>query len=237
MKIRSVWLTKWVARAVVAISRLLFSTCRKELVIYPGTNGWDADVRGRFLYALWHDVLLFPLFMAQPHNMSALTSRHRDGAYVAEILRLLRIQPYRGSTARGGVHAVRQLLDTAERTHITLTPDGPRGPRRQLKDGIVFLASRTGQAIVPAAFSCRRGIRFQGPWTDMLLPLPFTTTYGILGRPIHIPPELTRDEISAQTHRIQEAMDWLYARVEDWATGRIDRPEMERATIPHEAAG
>lgn len=236
VKIRSVWLTKLVAWSVVSVLRLLFATCRKQSIIYPGTNGWDADCQKRFLFAVWHDVLFFPLLVAKPQNMSALTSRHQDGAYVAEILRLLKIEPYRGSSARGGAQAVRQLLEVAEQQHITLTPDGPRGPRRELKDGLVFLASRTGLPIVPAAFSCRRGIRFQGTWTDMLLPLPFTTTYCLLGEPIHVPPDLTREEIDRNKQRVQEAMDQLYARVDEWAAGRIGRHETEEATLIREAA-
>lgn len=236
MRVRSEWLTKFVARLVVATLKLLFATCRKEWALYPGTSGWDPNLPDRFLYAVWHDVLFFPLLMAKPHNGSALTSRHQDGAYVAETLRLLNVAPYRGSTTRGGAQALRQLLNVVEQLHVTITPDGPRGPRREMKDGIVFLASRTGLTIVPAAFTCRRGVRFKGTWTDMLLPLPFTTTYCILGEPIPVPADLTREEIDFNRQRVQEAMDRLYARVEDWAAGRAKRLEFEEAMPVRKAA-
>lgn len=236
MRIRSVWLTKFVAWLVVATLKVLFATCRKEFAIFPGTNGWDPDLPDRFLYSVWHDVLFFPMLMAKPHNGSALTSRHQDGAYVAETLRLLNVSPFRGSTTRGGAQAIRQLLNVAEQLHITITPDGPRGPRRAMKDGIVFLASRTGMTIVPAAFSCRRGVRFRGTWTDMLLPLPFTTTYCILGEPIAVPANLNREEIEHNRQRVQDAMDRLYARVENWAAGRAVRLEFEEAMPVRKAA-
>ena len=236
VRIRSVWLTKLVGWSVVATLKLLFATSRKEFVFFPGTNGWAADVTGRFLYAVWHDVLFFPLLMAKPQNMSALASRHQDGSYVAEILRLLNVQPFRGSTARGGAQAVRQLLGVAQQLHITLTPDGPRGPRREMKDGIVFLASRTGLGIVPAAFSCRRGLRIQGTWTDMLLPLPFTTTYCLLGEPIYVPSKMTREETDFHRQRVQDAMDRLYARVDAWAAGRIERSDTEEAMVSRKVA-
>lgn|GEM_PF-159609 len=236
VKLRSVWLTRLVARSVVAALKLLFATCRKESVIFPGTNGWNPDLPDRFLFSVWHDVLFFPLLVAKPHNMSALASRHQDGAYVAEILRLLNVEPYRGSTTRGGAQAVKQLLNVASQLHITLTPDGPRGPRREMKDGLVFLASRTGLPIVPAAFSCRRGLRIKGTWTDMLVPLPFTTTYCILGEPIHVPADMTRDEIDRNKQRVQEAMDRLYARVDDWAAGRIKRADLDEVMPVRDAA-
>ncbi len=70
----------------------------------------------------------------------------------------------------------------------------------------------------------------------MLLPLPFTTTYCILGKPIHVPSKMTREEIDFHRQRVQEAMDRLYAHVEDWATGRIGRPDAEEATCCRKAA-
>ncbi|MBC7818511.1 MAG: DUF374 domain-containing protein [Planctomycetaceae bacterium] len=130
MRIRSERLTKFVAWMVVATLKLLFVTCRKEFAIFPGTNGWDPDLPGRFLYSVWHDVLFFPLLMAKPHNGSALTSRHQDGAYVAETLRLLNVQPFRGSTTRGGAQAIRQFLNVAEQQHITITRRPARSTSR-----------------------------------------------------------------------------------------------------------
>lgn len=236
MKIQNEWLTKWVARLVVLILKLLFATCRKQFAIYPGTSGYDPELPTRYLYAVWHDVLFFPLAMAKPHHMSALSSRHRDGEYVAEMLRRFCVIPYRGSSRRGGAQAVRKLVDIADQFHITLTPDGPLGPRRTMKEGIVFLASRTGLPIVPAAFTCRRGLRIRGKWTDMLIPLPFTTAYCVLGEPIRVPADLTREQMEAMTREVQEAMDRLYARVEDWAAGRGGRLAFEEATPIRNAA-
>jgi lysophospholipid acyltransferase (LPLAT)-like uncharacterized protein len=166
--------------------------------------------------------------MDRPYHMSALVSKHQDGSYLSESMHWLHVTPYRGSTNRGGAQAVRQLVDAAERLHITITPDGPRGPRRTMKDGIVFLASRSGQAIVPMAFGCRRGVRINGTWTDMLLPLPFTRVYLASAEPIHVPSDLSREQLVDYTARVQQAMDDLAARLEGWIAGRtigLDQPK------------
>ena len=235
MRIRSVMLTKLAARLIVGTLRMIFFTCRRKLVLFPGTNACDASIPDRFLYCVWHDLIVFPLFIDKLHHMSALVSRHQDGSYLSESMHLLNVQPYRGSTNHGGAQAVRQLLDVAERRHITITPDGPRGPRHQLKEGIVFLASRTGMAIVPMACGCRRGFRIKGSWTDMLIPRPFTTIYGALDRPIHVPPNLSREQLADYTARVQQAMDRLHEQLDDWIAGRIEAVEFSRSE-PQKAA-
>ncbi len=237
MKFRSKWITKLAARAMVSVLRLLFLTCRKQCVIYPGTNSYDPELAERFLYCVWHDEMVFPLLMGRHWHVSALTSRHQDGSYLAETMKLLNIEPFRGSTTRGGAQAVRQLLTVAEQSHIVITPDGPRGPRRKMKEGIVFLASRTGQAIVPTAFSCQRGIRIPGTWTDLLLPLPFTTLHMISGQPIRLPPDLDREQIDFHMQRVQDVMDNLSDRLAGWIAGRFTRAEIEQAAeVPQRKA-
>jgi lysophospholipid acyltransferase (LPLAT)-like uncharacterized protein len=231
-----VLLTKLAARLIVGSLRIIFATCRKQYAPFPGTNAYDAAIRNRFLYSVWHDLLVFPLFVDKPHHMSALVSKHQDGSYLSESMHLLNVEPYRGSTNRGGAQAVRQLLDVVDRKHITITPDGPRGPRHVLKDGIVFLASRTGQAIVPMACGCRRGFRIKGSWTDMLIPLPFTTVYGSLGRPIHVPPDLSRQQLAEYTARVQQGMEQLQAQLDDWIAGRNDGIEFNQTESQQAAA-
>ncbi len=223
MKIRSLWLTRIAACLIVTSLRALFATCRREFAWLPGLNGYDPDLPDRFLYCVWHDEIAFPLFMGRPYYMSALVSKHQDGSYLSESMRWLHVTPYRGSTNRGGAQAVRQLIGAAERLHITITPDGPRGPQRTMKDGIVFLASRSGQAIVPMAFGCRRGVRIKGTWTDMLLPLPFTRVYLASAQPIHVPSDLSREQLVDYTARVQQAMDDLAARLEDRIAGRTEQ--------------
>ncbi|OYW24520.1 MAG: hypothetical protein B7Z55_01950 [Planctomycetales bacterium 12-60-4] len=120
----------------------------------------------------------------------------------------------RGSSHRGGPAALKQLLDDTAGKHIVITPDGPRGPRRELKAGVVYLASQTGRRICACAYTCRRGWRIQGSWTDMLIPLPFTTVYLIISEPISIPPDLSREQLHEYIGIVQAEMDQLDADAE-----------------------
>ena len=98
---------------------------------------------------------------------------------------------------------MRQLIREAEGKHIVMTPDGPRGPRRELSAGVVFLAAHSGRAIVPAAFTCESGWRFGVGWTDLLVPKPFSKVYLLTGEPIRIPPDA---DLQSELARVQTAM-------------------------------
>ena len=229
MKIRSVFVTKLAAFLAVGLLRILFRTLHVELrPARPGLVAYGPTGQDRFLYCTWHDSILMPIFAGRPWKMAALVSRHQDGSYLAEAMKRVGITPIRGSTYRGGTAALKQLITEAQDKHITITPDGPRGPRRKMKPGIVFLASQTGRPIVPMLFACPRAWRIRGNWTDLVIPKPFSTIIGLSGEPIHVPSNLSREGIQQHMGRVQQAMDELAARVAV-LEGRPDPWEAEPA--------
>ena len=77
-----------------------------------------------------------------------LLSRHRDAEILSYAAYHLGFDFVRGSTNRGGAAALRQLLAKSRHMHLTITPDGPRGPRRHMAPGPIFLASKLGLPLV-----------------------------------------------------------------------------------------
>lgn len=188
MKIRSPWISRIAALVLVGLLRMIYSTCRISAVEdVPGTSPYQKPGSERYLYCIWHDILVMAIFSGRPQKMAGLVSRHQDGGYLADSMKLIGITPVRGSSQRGGTQALKQCLEAAKEYHVSITPDGPRGPRHQAKDGIVYMASITGRKIVPIASSCKRYWRIQGNWTDMLIPKPFTKILIKAGTPISIP--------------------------------------------------
>lgn len=227
MRIRNRRLTRLLAWAAVGLLRLLFRTCRREFHLEAaGTNPYGRTGERRFLYCVWHDQIVMTVFSGRPRQMAGLVSRHQDGSYLSDAMEFVGIEPVRGSTSRGGVQALRQLIDKTRNLHVAITPDGPRGPRRQAKSGIVFLASRTGRSIVPTAYGCRRGWKIKGSWTDMLIPRPFTKIFALGGRPIAVPPDLARDGIDHYTAVLQGEMERLETKLERLMDGEAE-PNVE----------
>jgi len=215
LKIRSRLLTVLSATIFTVAMWVLFRTLRRVFrVETPGTNPYDKLVRDRFFYCVWHDSMIIPAFGGKHRCTAALTSLHADGTFVAHVLRLVGMSAIRGSTNRIRPGAIRQLIRTTEDKHIVVTPDGPRGPRRQMSVGIVFLASHTGRAVVPTAYSCSRCWKIKGSWTDQVIPKPFAKVFLLAGDPINVPPSLGRDELQQYATLVQTEMDRLNAEAE-----------------------
>lgn len=225
-------LTRLASWLIVTSGRLLFWTLRRELR-FPaqGSNAFERPDGQLYLFAVWHDLMLVPIFAGPQTYMAALVSKHQDGSYLAQSLERLGMLTVRGSSTRGGAAAIRRMMDVTKHKHITITPDGPQGPRRKMKAGMVFLASQTGRAIIPTGHAARRCWRIQGRWTDLMVPKPFSKFYLLTGTPIHVPPDISREEVRYYVERVQKAMDELQIEA-DMLAQSSEKSSTAKAALP-----
>lgn len=228
MKIRSPLLTRLAAWIAVQVGRLLFWTLQRDY--RDSVRGCcEPDPEGYFIYVTWHDTLILPAFVAPGYNVAALISRHQDGSYLADALRFLNMKPIRGSSSRGGAQAVRQILDEAGSRHVIITPDGPRGPRRRLKPGAVYLASQTGMPLIVCAAAAANAWSIRGSWTDLVIPKPFSRIVIRCSSPMQIPPNLSRSQLLEFMEQVQQTADETYAMCERLAA---ENGDASAAAIP-----
>ncbi len=214
MKIRSPLLLNMGAWLASRIIRLLFSTvtieCHND---QPATDPRHPDCERMYLYSIWHESIVMPVAMCSIKNMAGLVSRHQDGGILAMTMKRFGIRAVRGSSSKGGTRALRELLTATQNWHITITPDGPRGPRREVKSGIIYLASQSGTPIVCWAFACQNAWVVRGNWTDMVVPKPFSKVNAFVAPPVCVPPNLDRAGIEHYRQRVQRVMEELDQKV------------------------
>lgn len=212
---RTRWLVPYLAAAVALLIRLWMSTMRTRIVAADGRAHPVDPQAGRLLYLFWHEGLLAPL--ASRPKIRVLISQHTDGEFIAQVCQRLGIGVIRGSTARGGCQALLEMIrNPDESTHLGITPDGPRGPRRQLKPGAVMVASQSGLPIVPVGIGFANAWRINS-WDRFAIPWPLSLMVGIVGQPIIVPRDLNRHELNDQVERIQRYLSDLTDLAEDWA--------------------
>jgi lysophospholipid acyltransferase (LPLAT)-like uncharacterized protein len=157
-------------------------------------------IPGPFIMAMWHGRLVsLPMLRVVDKPIVALISGHRDGRIISKVGAIFGIQTVTGSSSKGGMRAVRELMRFARDGHcLFVTPDGPRGPRMQVNsDGILDLARLTGLPIVPVTVSPQRAIVFKS-WDRLFLPLPFSKVVIRWGAPIQFDADSDRGAITEQ---------------------------------------
>lgn len=228
MRIRSENVERWLAPMAVFGLKVLFLVVRRRMhLASPVANPYIPAGQETFTYCVWHDSLIAPLFIGRQPSTMALVGGHRDGGFVASCLKWLGIPSARGSASKGGAQAARQLIEESRGYHLVLTPDGPRGPRREMKPGCAFLAAHTGKPVVPTAFVCTRAWYLGTGWTDLMIPKPFSTIHVVTAPGITVPAGASREELQEYTQLIQREMD----RINQVAL-ELARPKRHAANEP-----
>jgi len=175
---------------------------------------FDGSFTGSSIYCIWHNRLglALPAYYryAQPRRPTAglagMVSASRDGAFLAAILQRFGVQPVRGSSSRRGPQALLELTTWAERGYdLAITPDGPRGPRYVVQEGIMYLAQITGLPIVP--FSYYLPWKFQvKSWDRFQIPFPFSRCELNVEKPIRVPRDATDAEREALRRQLEQTL-------------------------------
>jgi lysophospholipid acyltransferase (LPLAT)-like uncharacterized protein len=245
MKIRSRYVNIILSWTATLLLRLLFLTVRiRHYHVAPdGTPYRRPGGRVRYVFSMWHDQIVMAVFSQRTWNLAGLISQHRDGGYLADSVRIAGIQPVRGSTSRGGMEAIREILSLPD-LHLAMTPDGPRGPRRQMKDGIFFIASRSERPLVPSGMAASNAWQVRGNWTDLTIPKPFSTAVLIAGTPVIVPKDLDRESMeqwSAALTAEMARLDTIAERLlggDEQAINEVDRSgDMGYFRFPRNGSG
>jgi lysophospholipid acyltransferase (LPLAT)-like uncharacterized protein len=217
MKLRHPWLIHGVAWTGSWLLRIWMRTLRYEYrPLGPDVDPTRAEMDAHYIYAIWHENVLQPVYRYCGQGIYVLISRHADGQLLAEVCRQMGVVVVRGSTNRGGVEAVRQLIRHGRRSSLAITPDGPRGPRRHVQPGLIYLASQTGLPIVPTGFGYHRPWRLRS-WDRFAVPRPWSRGTCVTGHPIQVPENATREELDRYRGVVEEALGHVTVVAEQWA--------------------
>ena len=189
----------------------------------PSVDPARAEFRRRGIYIFWHEYILFPLYLRGGCRLTMLLSRHRDAELLAIAAGYLGFDHVRGSTRRGGLQALVELLKKARCMNLTLTPDGPRGPRRRLAPGAVYLASRTGMPLVAMGFGYDRPWRLS-TWDRFAVPRPGSRARAVIGPPLFLPPRLDRHQLEQYRVQVEQMLNELTRQAEAWAASGRSYP-------------
>ncbi len=205
-------LESWRGRALIEFGVGLFRLWARTLRfrVEDPANILAASRDQAFILAVWHNRLLllppvFSLCFPHRHNVG-LISASSDGDVVSILVERFGHGTVRGSTSRKGVIALRQLVDAlAAGTNVLITPDGPRGPLYEVGQGVIFLAQKSGAAVVPMHMEYSSTWRLKS-WDRFFVPRPFSKVRIIFGAPQHVGRTTGAEQFETERLRVQDAM-------------------------------
>ena len=206
----------WIAAGFI---RTLRATVRLRHHGDDRMRDWEA--RGeRFLLAFWHRHLLLMPYSYRGQRISVLVSRSKDGELIARTVAHLGIDASRGSSSRGAVAGMRELLRKGREGYdLAFTPDGPRGPAGVVQPGVILAAAATGFPIQPVALAATRCRRLRS-WDRFVVPLPLSTVHFVYGEPLNVE---RKADPEAAAQELKRRLDEAEAEAERWA----------EPTVPH----
>jgi lysophospholipid acyltransferase (LPLAT)-like uncharacterized protein len=208
------WHQKLAATLIYGATRMLTATLRPA---WRDGSGILREEGPPIIFCFWHNRLALSMMIYHRHvrkhrprqALAAMISASKDGGLLARALEKYKVQPVRGSSSRRGRQALLELTTWIERGyHVAITPDGPRGPRYKVQNGIVMLAQLTGSPIIPVSCHIHWKICLKS-WDRFQVPLPFSKCEMRLGPPIWVARETTADEREMRRLELEKTMQEL----------------------------
>ena len=165
----------------------LCRTCRFREVNAQPVRDLVPDKSRNAIFVFWHNRMFFMTYfmkicyVARGHKLLVFSSYSKDGEIMTRLESSLGTAVIRGSTSKGAIKGLINLLRKALTGYSpVITPDGPRGPKYEVQDGLLFLSQKTGFPIIPISWNASKFYRFKS-WDSFMIPLPgarVTVTYG-----------------------------------------------------------
>jgi len=165
------------------VVKIIYAT-NKKVFHHPKDDGKP------IIICMWHGDL-----MSQPYNyfafrkngkVKAMISHNKDGEIITKLVSNFKIGAVRGSSSKGAAKVLISAIKEIKEGHdIAITPDGPRGPRYSVADGIVAIAQKSEAKIVCFNTIPSKFWQFKS-WDKFVLPKPFGRIDFYISEPFDI---------------------------------------------------
>src|SRR6266850_4735683 len=195
--------------------RILGRTTRLSV---EGWENWEAASKDEAIpiYTFWHNRVFLATYFWQKRRIVVMTSQSFDGEYIARFIQRFDYGAARGSSTRGGVGAIVEMIRLMRAGCPTaFTIDGPKGPRYVAKMGAILLAKKTGHPILPFTITAAKQWSVNS-WDKFQVPLPFTRALVNIAQPIYVPKNADENDLQAKRDELQQALDNLNNHGDAW---------------------
>lgn len=168
------------------------------------------------IYSFWHNRIFAGTYFFRNRNIVVITSQSFDGEYIARFIQRFGYGAVRGSSTRGGVGALVEMIRLMKKGLPTgFSVDGPRGPKYVAKSGAILLAKKTGNPLMPFVVETEKFWTINS-WDNLQIPKPFTRAKIFIAEPIYVAKDAGDAEIENKRLELQTKLDELVINGEQW---------------------
>ncbi len=166
------------------LARIIYFT-NKKVFHHPNFNDNES-----FIFVAWHgDLLAQPINYKKNrpnHIVKTMISQSKDGEIIAKVYSLFGVESIRGSSSKGAAKAlIGTIKEIKSGSDVALTPDGPRGPRFSIADGVIAIAQKSEARVVVLNSIPSKFWQFNS-WDRFVLPKPFGKIDFYMSEPFDI---------------------------------------------------
>jgi lysophospholipid acyltransferase (LPLAT)-like uncharacterized protein len=157
-----------------------------------------------FILAFWHSQLMMISFSwKNKKKLNILASGHSDGRLGATIGKYFKLNniPTYDKNKNISLRPIFKLLQ--QKDYIGIAPDGPRGPKEKISEGIIKIAKKSRIPIIPIGFWSSKNFQLKS-WDSFLISLPFSKCSFVWGAAMEIPENLTDQEIINFQNKLED---------------------------------
>ncbi len=151
--------------------------------------------------------MLIGWWLFKNKKYAALVSKSKDGELLSGVLKKWNYMLVRGSSSKGGKEALAILNDAVrENNSAVITPDGPRGPAGEIKNGVFIISNECGIPIIPVKVIYHKKKILTKSWDNFEIPLPFSRCDVYFGNEYRYEKYLDDDELNSLKKKISNEM-------------------------------
>ncbi|MBD3828974.1 MAG: lysophospholipid acyltransferase family protein [Arcobacter sp.] len=163
--------------------KIIYAT-NKKVYHHPKDDGKP------IIICMWHGDLISQIYnyfaFRKNGTVKAMISHNKDGEIITNLASMFKIGAVRGSSSKGAakvlISAIKELKSGND---LAITPDGPRGPRYSVADGVIALAQKSESKIVCFNTIPSKYWQFNS-WDKFVLPKPFGKIDFYISEPFDI---------------------------------------------------
>jgi len=189
----------------IKLLSFLVSMLFKMLGFVVKIKGVNYPKEPQYILALWHAHQCVLYNVKPPHRLNVLISRSNDGEIISAATKAMGFKVVRGSRGRKGAEAALKLIEKLEQgENIAITVDGPKGPNRVVKNGVINIAKLSQVPIIPVSWhsTSKFFVKFNS-WDGFRFPVAGLKSVALYGEPIYVPQDCDDEGIEQYRQKLE----------------------------------